>query len=206
MGKRKTGPAREAAQQAEEVVEQPKSKKKRTSGHVSELDLDTLRERAVSLEQDVRQVRKELERLKGQNATLYANTEAKILNNRLRRAETAYADVQRELARRPRAVPGAGSAGSSSLSSGQLLPSQHSAQHLGMGPISDAVAATARLAALAAPGLGGDLGGLVSAALQQAVQPPQLQPPFQQHAAFPGGRPLLPGASALSFGGLPHLG
>uniref|UniRef100_A0A7S1PR27 Uncharacterized protein n=1 Tax=Alexandrium catenella TaxID=2925 RepID=A0A7S1PR27_ALECA len=97
MGKRKTGPLREPE---EEAVEPKESKKKSRFTHVSELSYESLQSRATELESDVQQVRRGLERLKGNNTTLYGNTEAKILNNRLRRAETAYGEVQRELVKR----------------------------------------------------------------------------------------------------------
>merc|ERR1719414_1342703 len=102
MGKRKTGPLREPEGEAE-----PREPKKKSRfGPVSELSYEALQNRAAELENDVQQVRRGLERLKGNNTTLYGNTEAKILNNRLRKAETAYGEVQRELARRPRAAVG----------------------------------------------------------------------------------------------------
>mmetsp|Transcript_23272 Transcript_23272/g.48456 ORF Transcript_23272/g.48456 Transcript_23272/m.48456 type:complete len:190 (-) Transcript_23272:80-649(-) len=103
MGKRKTGPLREPE---EEAAEPREPKKKSRFGPVSELSYESLQGRATELESDVQQVRRGLERLKGNNATLYGNTEAKILNNRLRKAETAYGEVQRELVKRVQEMRG----------------------------------------------------------------------------------------------------
>mmetsp|Transcript_38992 Transcript_38992/g.78663 ORF Transcript_38992/g.78663 Transcript_38992/m.78663 type:complete len:243 (-) Transcript_38992:106-834(-) len=103
MGKRKTGPLKE---QEEEAAEPKESKKKSRFTHVSDLSYESLQSRATELESDVQQVRRGLERLKGNNTTLYGNTEAKILNNRLRKAETAYGEVQRELVKRLQQMQG----------------------------------------------------------------------------------------------------
>lgn len=128
MGKRKTGPLREP----EVEVAPPKENKKRSRfDPVSSLNYETLQERATELENDVQQVRRALERLKGSNATLYGNTEAKILNNRLRKAETAYGEVQRELVRRVQQMQGNGA--------NQMPTMQTNSQLLRLGVLSGAM-------------------------------------------------------------------
>mmetsp|Transcript_44457 Transcript_44457/g.102750 ORF Transcript_44457/g.102750 Transcript_44457/m.102750 type:complete len:203 (+) Transcript_44457:121-729(+) len=147
MGKRKTGPLREPEEEASEHKE---SKKKSRFGPVSELSYENLQDRATELENDVQQVRRGLERLKGNNTTLYGNTEAKILNNRLRKAETAYGEVQRELVRRVQEMQGNVVRQPQQLLASNAAPSAAQLLRFGLGSGAVPVASTAVLGAPAA--------------------------------------------------------
>lgn len=127
MGKRKTGPLKPEDEEFDASRDAGNAKKKR-SGVVTDMDLTDLQEISRKRENDVQDIRNQLEKLRGNKTTLYGNTEAKILNNRLLKCQTAYAEVQRELVKRQKDWETSNEVAASAASSALTAQAQAAAQ------------------------------------------------------------------------------